>query len=107
MAREQEHGDAIFAQTLASQSHDLSESEEEVVEVNRDEEVPVREVVDLDSDVEDVGKDEGSSPQKMGMCCYYKVVFLYRYCVLSTCRISDVEVTIAYMYETMTKAVTY
>ncbi|XP_042877810.1 probable tyrosyl-DNA phosphodiesterase [Penaeus japonicus] len=66
LAREQEHGDAIFAQTLASQSHDLSESEEEVVEVNRDEEVPVREVVDLDSDVEDVGKDEGSSPQKMG-----------------------------------------
>lgn len=71
LAREQEHEDAILAQNLASQSHDMSESDEDVVEVNRNEEVPVRELVDLDSDVEDVEKEEESSLQMIGMCyCY-------------------------------------
>nr|XP_027217443.1 probable tyrosyl-DNA phosphodiesterase [Penaeus vannamei] len=66
LAREQEHEDAILAQNLASQSHDMSESDEDVVEVNRNEEVPVRELVDLDSDVEDVEKEEESSLQMIG-----------------------------------------
>ncbi|XP_063596019.1 probable tyrosyl-DNA phosphodiesterase isoform X1 [Penaeus indicus] len=66
LAREQENEDAIFAQNLASQSHDMSESDEDVVEVNRNEEAPVRELVDLDSDVEDAEKEGGSSMQMIG-----------------------------------------
>lgn len=46
----------------------MSESDEDVVEVNRNEEVPVRELVDLDSDVEDAEKEEGSSLQMIGKC---------------------------------------